>query len=306
MRHNKYVKVRVPASTSNLGSGFDSIGMGLDLYNEFEITVEKKGIKVEVVGEGEDKLPKNKQNLVCVAMDLAFKRLKFKPKGLRIRTINHIPMERGLGSSAAAIIGGILAANALAGNQLSEREILDLAFELEKHPDNLVSALLGGITLATVEDGHIVYMGLPVPLELKVVLVIPDFTLSTHKARSVLPKKINFSDAVFNLGRASMLTASLIAGRYDLMRIAVQDKLHQPYRFMISPKMKKIFDIASDSGGCATALSGAGSSILTFVNHHVHPNEVAQNVMRELINKKITCQVKVLDIVKRGALVEAH
>jgi homoserine kinase len=218
--------------------------------------------------------------------------------------LNRIPLARGLGSSAATIVGGLLAAQSICRKTLSENEILQLALKLEEHPDNLVPALVGGLSLSILEDGKVFFLGLPVPLGLQVVMIIPEIKLSTKKARKVLPKTIPFSDAVFNLGRSSLLTAALIAGRYDLLGLAVKDRLHQPYRFGLSQEMKKIFEIASEVGGCGTVVSGAGPSVLTFVNHHLNPNDAARVLSENLQGKKIRAHVKVLGIARQGAAVE--
>lgn len=298
-------RVKVPASTSNLGSGFDTLSLALELVNEVEIDPSGSRLVLEIEGEGEKKLPRTAGNLFIQAMDLGFKALgKSRPKGLKIRMINRIPLARGLGSSAATIVGGILSAQKLCRKQLSEKEILNVSMKLEPHPDNLVAALVGGLSLSVLESEEVVFLSLPVPLGLQIVVVIPSFELSTKKARKILPKTIPFSDAVFNLGRSSLLTAALIAGRYDLLELAVKDRLHQPYRFGLSGEMKKIFEIASSVGSHGAAMSGAGPSILTFVNHHQDPYDIVRKLTENLQMKKIQAQVKILPIARQGATVE--
>lgn len=300
------IRVKVPASTSNLGPGFDTLGLALELFNEIEIHVIGKKLDLEIEGEGDKELPQGPRNLFIQAMDLVFKSVgKPRPKGLKVRMMNRIPLARGLGSSAATIVGGLLAAQKICHKSLSENEILQLALKLEEHPDNLVPALVGGLSLSILEEGKVFFLGLPIPLGLQVVMIVPEIKLSTKKARKVLPKTIPFSDAVFNLGRSSLLTAALIAGRYDLLGLAVKDKLHQPYRFALSKEMKKIFEIASQVGGCGTVVSGAGPSVLTFVNQHLNPYDAARTLSENLQEKKIQAQVKVLGIARQGAVVEA-
>lgn len=297
-------RIRVPASTSNIGPGFDTLGLALELFNEVEVRLGGKDLDIDIEGEGYQDLPRGPSNLFVQAIDLALKAAgKSRPKGLRIRMVNRIPLARGLGSSAATIISGLLAGQKLARKRFSDHETLELALRLEEHPDNLVAALVGGLSISLLESGKVIYMGLPVPLGLQIVMTIPGFKLSTEKARRALPKSIPFSDAVFNLSRTSLLTAALIAGRYDLLRPALQDRLHQPYRFELSNEMKKIFDLATQTGGCGTVMSGAGPSILTFVNQHDSPFDIVRNLTEALEKKKISAQVKIMGISKQGATV---
>ncbi len=299
-------RIRVSASTSNLGPGFDTVGLALELFNEAELRLTGKSLSVEIEGEGAKELPENSRNLFIQAMDLGLKAVgKSRPKGLQVRMINRIPLARGLGSSAATIIGGLLAAGALSRKRLPDSEILKLALKLEEHPDNLVPALVGGLSLSLLEADEVVFLPLPVPLGLQLVIVVPNFKVSTQKARQVLPKKVSFSDAVFNLGRASFLTAALVAGRYDLLPVAVKDKLHQPYRFNLAPQMRKIFDLASQSSSCGTVVSGSGPTILSFVNHHETPFEVMRVLSEKLEQAKISAQIKILNVARQGAVVEA-
>jgi homoserine kinase len=298
-------RIKVPASTSNLGPGFDTLGLALELFNEVEVFVSGKKLELKIEGEGEKELPRSSRNLFIQAMDLVLKASgKSRPAGLKIRMTNHIPLARGLGSSAATIIAGILAGHKLSKKDHSEKELLQFALKLEEHPDNLVPALVGGLSLSILEGEEAFYLGLPIPLGLQVVMIIPNFKLSTKKARKALPKNVPFGDAVFNLGRSSLLTASLIAGRYDLLKLATKDKLHQNYRFHLSSDMKKIFEIATESGGCGTVMSGAGPSILTFVNHHETPVELVRILQDNLQRKKLPAQIKILGIARQGAIVE--
>ncbi|MBI1882858.1 MAG: homoserine kinase [Chlamydiae bacterium] len=298
-------RVKVPASTSNLGSGFDTLGLALEMVNEVEIHVSGKSLSLNIEGEGAGELPENSKNLFIQAMNLVFREVgKSRPKGLQIRMINRIPLARGLGSSAATIISGVVVGKALCRKSLTDNDLLNLALKLEEHPDNLVPALIGGLCLSTLDEEKAVFLGLPLPMGMQVVMVIPDFKLSTKKARAILPKKVPFKDAVFNVGRSSFLTASLIAGRYDLLPLALQDRLHQPYRFEMAPKMKKIFEIASHLCGGRAAMSGAGPSILAFTNHHENPYDVIRALSENLSHHKIGAQVKLLNVSHQGAVVE--
>jgi homoserine kinase len=189
-----------------------------------------------------------------------------RPSGLRVRQINRIPLGRGLGSSAAACLAGIAAASRLAGVQLSTDEILTRALPFEGHPDNVTPALMGGLTASAIVAGRVVASQVPVLVNLKAVVVIPDLTLPTKRAREVLPTQVPFADAVFNLTRLALLLTGLATNRPDLLAPGTEDRLHQPYRAVLLPGMEAILEEGRQAGALATCLSGAGSSLLALVN----------------------------------------
>ncbi|MFN3966673.1 MAG: homoserine kinase, partial [Endomicrobiia bacterium] len=196
-------KVRVPATTANFGSGFDCVGSALKLYNEIEVEHlinKNKKLKIEIEGEGEKELPRNEKNILWQAMQKVFNILRFKPQcSFKIKMINRIPLARGLGSSGAAIISGLVIANKFCGDKLTEKEILNIAIKLEGHPDNVVPAILGGFCVVVkTENNEIEYLKFDMPESLKAVLCIPEFNVSTEYARKILPSRIPYSDAVFN------------------------------------------------------------------------------------------------------------
>lgn len=258
------VCIQVPATTANLGPGFDTIGMALQLFNIVEMAETENGLLIEIEGEGADKIPKNENNIVYQAAIALFKEAAYKQRGLKIRLINNIPIASGLGSSAAAIVGGLMAANTIAGYPLGEKELLNLATSLEGHPDNVAPAILGGIVVSTVLDGDVKFIQIKPPAALKCVIATPDFELSTKKAREVLPQSISLNDAIFNISRVAILVASLIAGDLSLLSVGMDDKIHQPYRSNLIPGMKKVFAAAKLAGAKGVALSGAGPTLIAL------------------------------------------
>ncbi|HSB82814.1 MAG TPA: homoserine kinase, partial [Candidatus Methylomirabilis sp.] len=266
MSDRRLVRVRVPASTANLGPGFDALGMALGLYNEIEVEITGIGLSLEVEGDGAERLQAlGTQNLVARAVAGTLEKLGRQADGLRVRMLNHIPLSRGLGSSAAAVMGGVAAAVALAGASLDPDVVLDFALPLEGHPDNITPALLGGLTVATVVSGRVRCVKLPVPEGLSAVAVIPQFHLSTAKARRALPPTVPRADAIFNVGRVALLLAAMQTGRLELLREATQDRLHQPYRAPLVPGMDEVLAEGESAGALACFLSGAGPTLLALV-----------------------------------------
>lgn len=263
----KRVRVRVPASTANLGPGFDTLGMALSLYNEVELSDEGEGLQLQVEGEGKVELERaGERNLSVRAAQETLRDFGLQPSGLRVRQINRIPLGRGLGSSAAACLAGIAAAARLAGVHLSTDELLARALPFEGHPDNVTPAVMGGLTVSAVVGGRVVASQVPVPAYLKAVVVIPDLKLPTKRAREVLPGQIPFADAVFNLTRLALLLTGLATDRPELLAPGTEDRLHQPYRAALLPGMEAILEEGRQAGALATCLSGAGSSLLALVN----------------------------------------
>jgi len=229
MKKMEKVKVRVPASTTNLGPGFDCLGLALKLYNVVEMEkIEGSEVIIEISGEGEKELPRDEKNIIFPAAKMVFDRVGEDFSGLRIREVNSIPICKGLGSSGAALLAGTIAANALLEAGLTESEILNLAAQLDGHPDNVAASLFGGLVVVSPDKGELKWLKLDIPEGLKVVLTIPEMEVLTENARSILPKNVSFSDAVFSLSRAAMLTSSLIKGKWDYLSLATEDKLHQP------------------------------------------------------------------------------
>lgn len=272
------VRVQVPATTANLGPGFDCLGMAIKLYNTVEMVQLTAGLSIEVHGEGTPDIARDESNVVYRAAMRLFTQVGFNPGGLRIRLINNIPVARGLGSSASAIVGGLIAANILSGNKLSHRELLSLASSIEGHPDNVAPAIIGGIVISAAVDGEIRYTKIDPPQGLKAAVAIPELHLATRAAREVLPQQVSLQDAVFNLGRVAFLVAALSQGKLDLLGTAMEDRLHQPYRSSLVPGMKKVLAAARLAGARGVCLSGAGPTLIAFADRNL---ELIARVMKD-------------------------
>ena len=307
-KNKKLVTFKIPATSANIGSGFDSVGLALDLYNEIHIyeNANSKKIEFEITGEGEKEISKD-NNMILDAMKLVYKKLKEKTeKGYIIKCVNRIPLSRGLGSSSAAIIGGLISANYILGNKLSlEDDILNMAVQLEGHPDNVSPAILGGIVSGVVRKNEdFKYVKINAPKDLKAIVAIPNFHLSTEIARNALPKEISFKDAIFNISRAALLTSALSSNRLDLLEVATDDKLHQDYRAKFIPGLKELFKQVKNAGAYSVTISGAGSSILALVKNDEKIIKDVSNAMKESFSKKkIESEIKVLNIPNKGIII---
>jgi homoserine kinase len=259
------VHVRIPATSANLGPGFDALGLALALYNEVTAG-ESASVTVNVQGEGAGRLPTNQHNVVVRGMQMAYEAAGRPFKGCVLTCVNRVPAARGLGSSAAAWVGGLVAGNALMGEPLSRAALLSLAARAEGHPDNVAAALLGGLTVSCSRpDGQVTAVALPVPPSLRWVVLVPSVTSATAEARAVLPELVPRSDAVFNVQRVALLLAGLQTGRTDVFDAALDDRLHQPYRLRLFPWMPAVVDAARRAGALGCVLSGAGPSLLAAV-----------------------------------------
>jgi homoserine kinase len=299
----KKVRVKVPASTTNLGPGFDCLGLALKLYNlvEIEKTPGSK-VTIEIEGEGEANLPKDERNIIFPALEVVFKRIGEKPGGLRIRQINNVPLGRGLGSSATTRLAGIAGANRLLGTQLSTREILSLATELEGHPDNAAASLLGGFVIVAHTSKGLQWIKMDFPASLKVLLVIPEILVPTRRARDVIPRMVPISDAVFNLSRLGIFLSSLTLKKWENLLFATQDRLHQPYRESLIPGMGKVFQAGKNAGARAVFLSGAGSGIAALVDKE--EEKVAEAMREAFVSQGVRSKIMLLHTDKEGTLVD--
>lgn len=259
--------VTVPATTANLGPGFDCLGLALTLYNRVTMQEADTQLTITISGEGADWLPRDERNLTWQAAKRLFAAANKWPSGVIIHQENQIPAGSGLGSSAAAVIGGVVAANELVQAGFSPAQLLQLAVEMEGHPDNVAPALLGGLTLINQENAGLHLEQIPVP-PLSVVIVLPDFPLPTAQARAALPQNIPLQDAIFNIGRMGLLIRAFQAGDHEQLRLAMQDRLHQPYRLPLVPGLKEAFAAAYHAGASGVALSGAGPSLIAFAPAH--------------------------------------
>jgi homoserine kinase len=273
---------------ANLGSGFDAMGMALNLYNVVELEETGAGYQIEVAGEGEQVLPRDKSNLVAQAINRLFEVSSHPASGWRLHLSNNIPLQSGLGSSAAAIVGGLVAANAVAGYPLSLKQILSQAIALEGHPDNVAAALMGGVVVIVPEENaaadnasaapDYLYTCFKPPAGLVAYTVIPGFTLSTSLARHILPEQVSLKDAVFNLARAAMLAMALRDGDWDKLGTAMQDRIHQPYRAHLIEGLEEMLQAARLAGAYGAFLGGAGPSVVALGP----PGSKAGEVMRKV------------------------
>ena len=262
------LRVTVPATTANLGPGFDALGLALDVWNEAEFTRRDDGqIVVNVTGEGAGVLPTDAHNTVAASALRIFELAGERPPGLQIDCRNRIPLSSGLGSSAAAVLTGMLGANALLGEQFDQETLLQMAIQTEGHPDNVAPALLGGLVVCLVDGERVSAHKLPPRkdrLPIHITLVLPECDFPTQGARAVLPAQVAHKDAVFNISRAVLVAEALCTGDLAMLAAAMGDRLHQPYRLPLIPGAQTALDAARGAGAAAVALSGAGPSLAAF------------------------------------------
>jgi homoserine kinase len=264
------VTVVVPATSANLGPGFDSLGLALGLYDEVTVGVtDAPGLSVEVTGEGADVLARDGSHLVARTLREAFGRFGSVPAGLSVRCANNIPQRRGLGSSAAAIVAGVLAAAALTDGRTDQADVLSVAAELEGHPDNVAACLLGGLTIAWTDGGRAHGVRLDPLSTIEAVVFVPPDGLSTAKARGLLPETVPHRDAAHAAGRSALAVAAMTR-RPDLLLAATEDRLHQPYRAPAMPASAALMDRLRATG-IAAFVSGAGPSVLALL-HDARPD----------------------------------
>ena len=257
--------VRAPATSANLGPGFDCLSLALEIANVVEAWPADR-VSVEVSGEGAGQLPTDATNEVYRAVALVFAARGKRPPALRLRCKNVIPPTRGLGSSSAARASGLLLGNALLDEPLSLDELLRLGAEQEGHPDNVAACLLGGVQVCVKTDAGVAHCRVPVAVPVRAVVFVPDFPMDTNRARGLLPRQVSVATAVYNMSRASMLVAALATGRTDLLRTATQDAIHQPPRARVFPALPGLLAAALDAGAHGAFLSGAGSSVLALTD----------------------------------------
>jgi homoserine kinase len=299
------ITAKAPATTANLGPGYDVFGMALELHNEFEVVEggEEK-LVIEVEGDDGSEIPRDERNLLYRAISLCYEKAGKDIPHLGIKIKNHIPVTRGLGSSATASLAGVMIAHRLLNDAISEHECLNMAVDMEGHPDNLMAAYMGGIVINYNEDGnhHAIRIFPARPLE--IALAIPETRISTSYAREILPPQYPVADVVTNLRNLALLISSLHTGRYELMKLALDDRLHQPYRAKLLPGFYEALDAARKAGAWGAALSGSGSAIIALCSHHTL--EVATAMTRALAEKGIPCQYITTKISESGIHVNAE
>ena len=294
------IRIQVPATSANLGSGFDSLGIALTLYNQVWM---EEADKLDISCTDDVVVPKDESNLIYWAVKQVYQECGRKLPGLKLVQQNNIPLARGLGSSSACIVAGILGANRLLGNPFSRSDLINLAAKIEGHPDNTSPAIEGGLVTSAMEGGRIYSVSVPVSDKLKFAVLIPPFELKTEMARSVLPETYSRADVVYNLSRSALMTASLFSGKLENLRVAVGDRIHQPCRSGLIENFDNVFRMSYELGSLGTYISGSGPTIIamvptdsmdTFIAH-------AENHMKE---KGITgWDVRFLSVDSKGAQV---
>lgn len=293
--------ISVPGTTANCGPGFDSVGIACTIYNyiDLELCEDSKCCNIVVSGEGEEIIPTDDRNIAVKAVRTVLERVNCFNYGINLKMVNNIPLSRGLGSSAAAIVGGLVAANEATGNLLSRQEIFEMATALEGHPDNVAPAIFGGITISVTRDSKPHCLRFVPHQELLMVVAVPEFTLSTHKARQVLPASVPLKDAVFNVGRTGMLIGALCSGQFDHLCYALDDKLHQPYRQSLIPGTKEVFEAALNFGAYGATISGAGPCIMAYTDKD--PDKIGVAMVAAFAQKDIQARYITLTIDQSGA-----
>lgn len=311
------ISVKVPATTANIGSGFDCLGMALPLYNT--ITIEETvlpgtGIEINVINDNttEDDLfmehiPMDENSIIYKAVELLYNSIGQSPSELKITVQSQIPIARGLGSSASVIVGGLLAANELLGHPADEVALLSIATEVEGHPDNVTPAIVGGLVLSSQEDdGSILYRKLEWPDEWAITVCIPDYELSTDISRSVLPEEVPMADAVFNAKRLGMFIQAVNTKDAELMKYALQDRLHQPYRMKLVPGLEQIMEnLKHEDNVLGCVLSGAGPSIL-IISQKNNIDKIKSIVKETWESLNVKVNIMTLPVEPNGAQIITH
>lgn len=257
------IKIRIPATSANLGAGFDALGLAVSCYNYVGI---KEFDGVNITSKDSDRVPLDSSNLIYQTAKQVYDICGEKFRGLKIEQESNIPMTRGLGSSSACVIAGLVGANTLLGNPLTHDDLVNLSAKIEGHPDNTAPCLLGGIVTAVFDDGKVHWVKQEICGHLDFIAIIPDYTVKTEIARACLPPQVSHKDAVFNLSRAALFSASILTGKYENLKVATQDKLHQNFRLKLMPNVKETIQMAENLGAYASYISGAGPTIMSIVD----------------------------------------
>lgn len=308
------VSVKVPATSANLGPGFDCLGIALPIYNTVtidETVLPGTGVEINILSQDEnfddliiDHIPTDENSIVYKAVELLYNSIGQTPSELKINIQTQIPVTRGLGSSAAVIVGALIAANHLLGEPADESAILSIATEIEGHPDNVTPAVVGGLVLSSMEDdGSILYRKIDWPEDWAITVCVPDVELATEISRSVLPENVPMQDAVFNTKRMGMLIQAIHAQDEELMKAALTDKLHQPYRAKLVPWMDEINQsIKHDDDIFGCVLSGAGSTVLVISKQNA-TDRVRNKISEVMTNLNVKAEIKTLKVENDGATI---
>lgn len=292
---SQIAQVTVPATTANIGPGFDCLGAALTLYNHFTFTL-ANSLAITITGKEAERLSNGPDNLVYKSYETFYNHLNKPAPPVHINIDLHVPLSRGLGSSSTAIVGGLVGANLLAGNPLSQDEIAALATDIEGHPDNVVPALLGGCRLSVHSETHgLTLCQIPWHESIIPIVVVPDFELATAAARQVLPDSYSRQDAIFNTAHLALLTQALASGNGEWLTKALCDRIHQPYRKTLIPDYDNIYTDTLNAGAWGLVISGAGPTLLALASP-VNTTKVCQTLEKSWQSSGIPCKVHKLAI----------
>ncbi len=294
------VKVRVPGSSANMGPGFDSLGLALSIYNYIEATETDSGLTIEILdAKTKEFLPTDEKNLVYKSMKYLFDKVGYHPKGLKLTLKSEVPVTRGLGSSSACIVGGLVCANELAKANLSKRQIMEMATAIEGHSDNVCAACVGGFTVSVYNKEEIFYYSHKIEGDLKLLVLIPDYAVTTQKARNTLPGYYPRREVAFNISHTALMVASMISGNYENLLCAIDDKVHEPYRKVFIDGYQKIYNKLKAYGALGTYISGSGPTLISVVE--ADDAEFFLEDMEEYMKKYYpTWTLKLLDVDNEG------
>jgi homoserine kinase len=299
--------VAVPATSANLGPGFDCLGVALRLYNQFSfsfLSSQDQSLEIQVTGEEANRVKTDRGNLAYQSFAKLYDHLGQTPPAVKIEIQLNVPLARGLGSSATAIVGGLVGANVLAGSPLTQEEVMKLAIAIEGHPDNVVPALLGGCRLSATHEmaGSWEICSIPWHSSIVPVLAIPDFELSTHAARSVLPEQLSRADAIFNVAHLGLLLRALEEGRKDWLKVALHDRLHQPYRQSLIPGYEAVRSAALSAGAQGLVISGAGPTLLALTDAK-QAESIGRAITEAWADHQIASRIEILQVDTQGTRV---
>jgi len=293
--------IKVPASSANMGAGFDTLGIGVCLFSTVEMSETETGLTI-IDNDETGCVPKDEKNLIYRAAKNVFDEVGYKPEGLFIKQLSDIPMTRGLGSSSACIISGMLGANVISGRKLSYSDILDMAADMEGHPDNVAPALYGGLCISAVNNGRVYTKSIKPDRRFKLAVFVPDYFVSTRRSRGSVPSLYRREDAVFNISHASLMVAAFAEGNKELMRAACDDKIHQPYRKNYIEGYDFIFKTSYELGAAAVYLSGSGPTIVAIIDENY--NEFKKEAQKRIDEKGYRIKCEILSIDNVGTVVK--
>lgn len=287
------IRVKIPATSANLGPGFDTLGVALSLYATYEFELIESGLIIEGC---EDRF-QNEDNLIYVAFKLAMQYMNEKFSGLYMKINTDVPVSRGLGSSATCVVGGIMGANALCNNKLSKEEMLMLATKLEGHPDNVAPAIYGGLCASLMNNNKAYNVNYEINKDIKFIALVPNFETTTKSAREVLPKTVDYKDATYNVSRIAVLLKALEQGNEELILNSLDDKLHQPYRKTLIHEYDEVKRICLDNKAFGFAISGSGSTLMALSKD----SNFANNISKELSKLSYNWKIYELEVDHNGA-----